>query len=307
MTALSLPQSIPARLRYPNRKSHIANRKPRAFTLIEMLIVISVIVLSMTLAVPAIRALTGSRSQDAAQNTLSSGMGFVRSEAVALQRVEGIMFFYDTLTDRIKCVAVMETPYQPNIDVAGVTYLDVVPDRDPLYLPTGVSLWTIRDGTPFGATDPFNGARYLGYNAYFGAATNDPAALSAVSNFPGGVILFDSNGRLTVRRYGFRSALTPGQAPPTPMGQMMYSGLPGADTQALQNWPSAAAPQYYIASQIGFCLFDRESFATQVSSATTSPPYTNDPAAKVTVDNWLDANTTPIFVNRYDGTLMRAE
>src|SRR5947209_4140701 len=116
MTRPSPYQSNPTRLQFANRKSPIANRKSRGFTLIEMLVVISVIVLSMTLAVPAIRALTGSRSLDAAQNTMSSVMGFARSEAIALQRLEGIMFVYDSTTERIKCVAVMETPFQPGND-----------------------------------------------------------------------------------------------------------------------------------------------------------------------------------------------
>ena len=279
----------------------------RAFTLIEMLIVISVIVLSMTLAVPAIRALTGSRSLDAAQNTMSSVMGFARSEAIALQRVEGIMFFYDSASERIQCVAVTESPFQPGTDLPGVVYLDLVPDRDPLFLPTGVWLWTIKDGPIPGGTDPFINSRYLGYNTYFGNITNDPAALSSLSNFPGGVILFDSTGRLTVRRYGFRSTITPGQPTPSALGQLMYSGLSNASTQTLKNWPDTTGPQFYITSQIGFCLFDRETFVNQVGTGASLPPYTNDPNTQVTTTRWLDVNTTPIFVNRYDGTLMRAE
>src|SRR5579871_6175600 len=141
---------------FGNRKSEIGNS--RAFTLIEMMVVITVIVLAMTLAVPAIRSLTGSRSQEAAQNVLTTALGAARAEAMALQRVEGIMFFLDTSSDRIMCVEVMETPGQANdnagnLPVPGPVYLDMVPERDPLYLPTGIWLFTMKDRAP---TTPTN-------------------------------------------------------------------------------------------------------------------------------------------------------
>src|SRR5579863_1809032 len=69
-----------------NRKSQIANRKSRAFTLVEMLVVIGIMILAMTLAIPAIRSLTGDRSQAAAENTLSAFINSVRTEAMGLQR-----------------------------------------------------------------------------------------------------------------------------------------------------------------------------------------------------------------------------
>ena len=151
----------------PSLTRPLTPSSPRpGFTLIEMIVVITIIVIAMTLAVPAIRSLTGSRSQEAAQNVLTTALGSVRAEAMALQRVEGIMFFLDTSSDRIQCVAVMETPNQPATDHLGVTYLDLVPDKDPISLPNGIWCWTMKDQAPTGINGILPKYRYLGYNLY---------------------------------------------------------------------------------------------------------------------------------------------
>jgi prepilin-type N-terminal cleavage/methylation domain-containing protein len=291
--------------------SALSNLSPRAFTLVEMLVVITVIVLAMTLAIPAIRSLTGSRSQESAQNTLTAVLGTARADAMALQRIEGIMFFLDTTSDRIKCAEVMETSFNPLTDAQlgeQVVYLDLVPDRDPLLLPAGIWLWTIKDAKKVPFQDPFDTYRYLGFNSYFGATTADGSSLNPpLTNIPGGVILFDSTGRLTSRRYGFRNAKVSGSSPPSLLGLSLYEGVPNNDKQSLQDWPSAAASNFYIDSQIGICLFDRETFLAQTSSGSQNFTANNLAANAVAINKWLDANTTPMFVNRYDATLMRAE
>ena len=290
----------------PNRKSSVPTARRLlptarpAFTLIEMLVVIVIIVLALTLAIPAIRSLTGSRSQEAAQNVITTALGSVRAEAMALQRVEGIMFFLDTSSDRIMCVAVMETSQQPTDKSDVPLYLDLVPDKDPLYLPAGIWLWTMKDEAIPNNNDAFDQYRYLGYNFYSGSSAGDYTSTPSLVNVPGGVILFDSSGRLTVRTYGLRLANSNGTA--TQLGSFLF---PSVAAPTWQNWPAPAATQYIIQSQIGLCLFDRETFLNAPGAA----PYTayNNQAIVSDVNNWLDKNTAPIFVNRYDATLMRAE
>ena len=71
-----------------------------------------------------------------------------------------------------------------------------------------------------------------------------------------------------------------------------------------------------LSSQFGFVLFDREAFKAQsftdgddtmdpavagYGSVGASPPSEADEEA------WLDKNSAPILINRYNGTLIRAE
>jgi len=300
-----------------DRAQQIPSQSRRhGFTLVEMLVVIAIIVLAMTLAIPALRSLTGSRSIDAAENKVTSYIAMTRSEAIGLQRVEGVLFFLDTTTDHVNCVAVTETPSQVS-DIPGVTYLDVVPDRDPISLPSGTRLWTIKDSIPTSMNpafvEPLPNSRFLGFN-WYGSPIDDPATLGTLSAIPGGVILFDGHsGQLTSRLYGFRFALNASNTkPPSGLGRLCFANSPTLDTMAIPNWPppppnSGSKPA--LLSQVGLVLFDRDTFANQpfiISGSVDQNDVTGGPTEMAT-DAWLDANATPVFVNRYDGTLMRAE
>jgi prepilin-type N-terminal cleavage/methylation domain-containing protein len=264
------------------------------FTLIEMLIVMGIMVLAITLAIPAIRILTGSRSEQAAQNTVSAFLARVRAEAIGLQRAEGVLFYIDLATDRVNLCQVFVTSARGG-DVPGVAYLDLVPDRDNLVLPRGILAWTMKDqaDTSTGAVDPFPAYRYLGYNLYPNQNwTGFDRALF------GGVILFDGHGQTTPVRYGFRfTDSSTGSV--TLLGKFGYS-TPGTNA----NWPDAV-PNLYIRSQIGFVLVDRE--ALHIVQGLTATPDGNPNTAEAVIDPWIEANTTPILVNRYNGTLIRAE
>jgi prepilin-type N-terminal cleavage/methylation domain-containing protein len=284
------------------RNPQLATPQRKAFTLIEMLVVISVIVLAMTLAIPAIRSLTGSRSEQTAQNTLSSLMGFARSEAVGLQKVEGVMFFLDTTNDRVSAAIVREVPVDIVNEASNVTYLDLVKDHDPLLLPNGIRIWTLKDGPAIGTTDAFPQWRYLGFNAY--PTGPKPATMTVI---PGGVILFDGSGKLTVRQYGLRLAPPGGANPITDLGRYVYTGNQDMATITQRDWPSpfAQASQQFLLSQIGLVILDHETFAAQGFGDDNGNDANG--STQVAVHTWLDSNTTPIFVNRYDASLMRAE
>jgi prepilin-type N-terminal cleavage/methylation domain-containing protein len=297
-------------LRSPSRYSP-------AFTLIEMMIVMGIIVLAVSLAIPAIRILTGSRSEQAAQNTVSAYLASARADAVGLQDIEGVLFYLDPATDRVTCVEVEQSvvPVPASGDVPGVVYLDLVAgvhpgkSRDPLPLPPGIRLMTIKDAVPYRLTytEPFAlggyAPRYLGYNLY-------PPATAPMARL-GGVILFSGNGRLFTGRYGFRFL---NGAIATPLGTLIFG-----NTVASSNWPSTATTNQALYGQIAFAMYDRETFLNQHdpsgnpfldNNQDTSGTNNVNPADGPNTnqqDWWLDTNTTPVFVNRYNGTLTRAE
>jgi len=278
-----------------NKGSAMGGR-PSAFTLVEMLVVITIIVLALSLAIPAIQSLTGSRSEEAAQNTISAILARARAEAIGLQRVEGVMFYLDPATGRVNCAEVMGTTYEgPNYETPGITYLDLVPDRDTLALPTGIQLTTMKDqaNATTEGQDQFPNVRYLGFNSY-GASQTPPFGMI------GGVMLFDGNGRVMAGRYGFRfcdHTQVPAQL--TPMAQLLYgNATTAAQATNNANWPGPNHTNNQILhAQVAFSLFNAEEFNTAVSGGGTN----------AAADQWLDGNATPVFVNRYTGTLTRAE
>jgi prepilin-type N-terminal cleavage/methylation domain-containing protein len=266
------------------------------FTLIEMLVVMGIIVLAMTLAIPSIRYLTGSKSEQAAQNTVAAILARTRSDAIGLQQPTGILFAIDNATDRVVVMEVQQATLSN-----GVVYLDLVPDRDNLLLPPGIRAWTIKDtflpSSSF--SDPFPGYRYLGFNdsTYAGSSTMDKLKL-------GGVILFDGQGNLLVGQYGFLWVSLTSASTPTQLAQAAFTTPPTSPGL----WPVAAGA-IYLRSQVGFALFDRETFQNQQRQL-SSPPTNldgNSSPGEANLDPWLDVNTTPLLVNRYNGTLTRAE
>src|SRR5687768_1052827 len=75
-------------------------RGRRAFTLTELLVVITLIVLLIVLALPAFNFITGSRSVDGAQNVVGAMLGRARSEAINQQRSMGVAFWFDRTNER---------------------------------------------------------------------------------------------------------------------------------------------------------------------------------------------------------------
>jgi type II secretory pathway pseudopilin PulG len=102
------------------------------FTLTELLVVAGIIVLIVTLAVPAFNTISGNRSIDAAQNQLAAIIGRARQEAIGLQDFRGVLLFQDPNTSR-PCAVEVYFP-QP-----GNTLLDMAPAHDQLLLPAGIS------------------------------------------------------------------------------------------------------------------------------------------------------------------------
>jgi hypothetical protein len=267
-----------------------------------MVVVIGIIILIIAMAVPAIRSLTGTRSIDAGFNTLSALVTRAREEAVGLQEVRGVLFYVNPANDRVEAAIVQETPPpNPLPTNSPVYYLDVVPDRDYLVLPPGIGVQTVNSPT-IAFTD-----RYIGFNP---TATFPPNLTSNV--LYGGVILFDGNGRLISKTYGFKlfttaTDPTTGTTSSVPTGLATLLGV-GAPTPTADMVPLPAGQ--LLASQFGFVIFDREAFKAQGftdGDDTMDPTVTGYPGNETTEETWLDTNSAPILINRYNGTLIRAE
>ncbi len=305
------------------------------FTLTEILIVIGIIVLLLSLAVPVFNAIRGTRSLEGAENQLSALMARVRTEAIGNQKVMGLFFFIDPRNpDRISCAEVEQVPGPalvnnvptPQLEI----YLDLVAERDFLLLSPGVGLQLVDDcdvlKQPAPSTSP--GQRlddgYLGYNTLCRGATNT-SNYTTIARF-GGVVLFDSNGRLTSQTYGFRIQLDDGkqQLNPTPMGDLLFYNNNPANPAINPNLPnnmefidsgtSGIFAEHYPRSQFGLVIFDNDAFHN------ANPGPNADPDMQLTQklggnkfvgtdedkeEKWLDANALPLLVNRYNGTLTR--
>ncbi|HEV8378692.1 MAG TPA: prepilin-type N-terminal cleavage/methylation domain-containing protein [Tepidisphaeraceae bacterium] len=287
-------------------------RKPTssAFTLIELLVVIGIIVLVVLLALPVLNVLQGNRSSDAAQNQLQALINEARMNAIGLQRDGGVMFYIDPSTKRVHTVLVQGTDSQPgdqpNVDV----YLDLIRDHESVPLTIGLSLQTIDNASVVPGTPPTRGDDgYIGFN------NNDPTNPQTIEY--GGVILFDSHGQLVSRTYGFRIGYSPTVW--SEMGKLIMlnsSGNPPGPGLV----PGQPGPNPPPQSAFGLVLFNAEAFKgqdfhdadTQVGGAgfnnapsATLPGYAGGP--EDLEERWLDQNSIPLIVNRYNGTLIRGE
>jgi prepilin-type N-terminal cleavage/methylation domain-containing protein len=72
----------------------------RAFTLIEILVVLTIIILIALSAMPAMRFIMGSRSIEGTQNIAAAMIGRARSQALADGEQRGVFFFVDPVSDR---------------------------------------------------------------------------------------------------------------------------------------------------------------------------------------------------------------
>ena len=216
-------------------------------------------------------------------------------------------------------------------------WLDLVPDTEFVTLPPGVMLQTIDDAMVSG------GARvedaYIGYNRRNeGNANNANPPTSDTHTLYGGVILFDGSGQLVARRYAFKTFFVDAtnMRQPTRMGDLLYrpKGDPNPwnnhyasaqinDAVPLGHSPAAVGVgAYYCKSQLGVVLFDRERWMVGSPAVTgqaydkeldwqiqplTATSYDAAPSTEKLEEDWIDQNGLPLLVNRYNGTLVRAQ
>jgi type II secretory pathway pseudopilin PulG len=302
------------------RRSQFAIRNsqiPSAFTVIELLIVIGIIVLVLLMALPAMNFLSGSKSVESAQNQISAFLGVARTEAIAEQTTAGVFFYIDPKSGLITLARVQASD-APAVPVAGVdVYLDLSSDdnglgiktpRETITLPRGIGIEVLDDagGSAGPPAIPAND-RYIGFNTANG--NGGPA-----TKIPyGGVILFDNTGQLVSNVYAFKAISTLTPANYSPMGVLLHQPstltVAGGDKDVVPV-VAAVTTGLMLKSQVGFVLFDIDAFKNQTGGSlsdeqvTSTGTYDTQEQAN---ENWLDSNGFPLLINRYNGTLVKGD
>jgi prepilin-type N-terminal cleavage/methylation domain-containing protein len=350
-------------------KTCLPSRPPRrGFTLIEVLVVLTIIIIIATAAMPAIRFITGSRSVESTQNIVGGMLGQARTSAVVNHEVRGVFFFLDPVTDRTTMALVRqdgENSPNPDLDAykgwtdgkdwgapqtinyykadptlglpsfanALTTYSlplqrFTIPGNPPPAKPTLQMFKCIKDtGASALATNAPKPTAPPG-NQYWGNAI--PLYLEIVDNtdfqllpkgvgvqlmndqkgtgsndryLRTGVILFTGTGEFTSVNYDVKASSKLGRS----------IGLGGADLDGATNPPKPNSPYY---SQFGLVLYDRETMKA-VAKSSEGDWMTrnvlsgmNNPGTLADEQNeeiWLDTNSLPLLVNRYNGTLIKGE
>jgi len=333
-----------------------------AFTLTEILIVIGIIVLMLALAVPAFNFITGSRSQNGAENVISAMLGRARSYAITNNLDAGVVFFLDPVTQRTTMAIVTRglngnasgsTPAEDAYyNYRGWTSQSwsTLPGAVPVFGNTQYQIgheviWPVADSsenkllvtrsvhdasntsaTPMPAVpsvQPWTGTSGTASSANAGLYVdllpdsdfqvlppgvgcqliNDPkhptsgTGTNADRYVRTGVIMFDPQGRLESIPIAFHG-----------------NSLFGAKLTMLPTDPDVPNPNrnpdFY--SQLGVILFDKEAFLTKGFSETdavlSGTQYVNGSATDENhEEQLLDLNSTPLYLDRYNGTVLKGE
>src|ERR1043165_153816 len=91
----------------PSDEATKGRKNDRAFTLMEIMIVIAIIVLMLPVAFRAFTFIPGSRSAGAAENVISAMLGRARAYAIANQTPAGVAFFIDPQSQRTTMAVVI--------------------------------------------------------------------------------------------------------------------------------------------------------------------------------------------------------
>jgi type II secretory pathway pseudopilin PulG len=313
-----------------------------AFTLTELLVVISIIVLMLGLAVPVLKILGGNKSIESAENQIAAILGRARAQAISDRTIAGVMFFVDPKDSHIKAAIVEETPssvYQSGALLANssIVSLDLATDAlqngdaaggnnvaDFFSLPGGIGVQFIDNYNVIGTVEQDD--RYMGFNTFNNVPTPHAAATDAVVPY-GCAILFGADGKLASYPYAFHTAqlIKAGPSPYfyTALGRLLFNTTQYDQTAVVnQEYISSAPIAKARDSQFGIVVFDHDAFAAkgytdadaQVVSPTNLPSsytsvggVTSGAPAESDEENWLDQNSTPLIIDRYDGSLIRGE
>lgn len=135
-------------------------REHRAFTLVELLVVITIFVLLLAIAVPSFSSLMYSTERAQAENQLVTGLNQARSAALTSESTgdTAAVFFFDNI-GRLRIVTCIDAGDIPDKDGAGNDVIrDVfvpVATYPVVQLPRG---WSVRGFAPVGAVDTGSGS-----------------------------------------------------------------------------------------------------------------------------------------------------
>lgn len=268
-------------------RRHFPFGRRRGFTLIEMLVVISIIVIVVGMSIPLFRAMSTDRSVESGQNIVSAMLQRARSRALGLQSRRGIFFFEDQVTKKTAMVMVrIDDPSSAAGANPGANVLELDEESDEFqFLPSMVGSAFVLGATPVPTANSANG---------------NGTALGANSLYkPYGLIAFDEAGRvMSVPSYTI-VANDPVRYPGGTRLKQRYQDNIGASNVMVQLGTSSSGVQF---SSSVVLLYDKVPFAAQDPSAPT-PSY----SFTTTQNNWLDNNGLALSVNRYNGTIINSK
>ncbi|MGA2582590.1 MAG: prepilin-type N-terminal cleavage/methylation domain-containing protein [Tepidisphaeraceae bacterium] len=114
-------QNAPATLFTRNPIPETRNPKSRGFTLVEMMVVVSIIIVLTSLAIPVVHALNGNNSLAAGSNRISAMLSVARSDAIINRQITGVFFYIDPVTQQVAMAEVMPNQVYPVSAGASVT------------------------------------------------------------------------------------------------------------------------------------------------------------------------------------------
>jgi prepilin-type N-terminal cleavage/methylation domain-containing protein len=221
-------------------------------------------------------------------------------------------------------------------------FVDLVPDTEAVLLPAGVEAQVLDDAALNTATSPprREDDGYIGYNRFNRGNDNSGPDLDPLTPY-GGVILFDASGKLIYRTYAFKTysgGASPGTARATAMGDLLYR--PSGALRTIDHVDGGGnilsgchdvVPKYTSPSTgevrpprsaVAIALFEKEPYENRPRNPAQqdTTPFTDreiDPNdtiygttqahSEAEEERWIDENAVQLLVNRYNGTLVRAQ
>jgi prepilin-type N-terminal cleavage/methylation domain-containing protein len=290
-------------------------QRRKGFTLTELLVVISIIVLVIVVLVPSIKAMTGDRSIPLAQNRLGALLAVARESAINSNSPTGLAIYPDVLStgDTITAFVQVNT-YTSGLNV--VQYLDVIPNSEQTLLQRGVTAEIIMGV-------PGSQQRYT----------------------PIGVILFDAQGHLMT--YPILPTIfgPPGATVPTQLSQAFQVnqsaaansigtptgvGIALVDTETYKNqitsnssngWTDAGLATTYSTTGVAIGGWAAVSTTSPLAPGTPGNPILWGPtvtpfqglnangnaSGEALKDIWIDSNAAILMVNPSSGSLVVAK
>ncbi|NLE29367.1 MAG: type II secretion system protein [Phycisphaerae bacterium] len=186
--------------------------KKRGFTLVEILVVVSIIALVAGLTIPAIKAMQAGSARAEAYNTINAALQGVRSYAImnnvkAAARFQPngkVVFVYrfENPNQTSKCLSLGSTgtgndyPDAGTPNLGGYIYLPVL-DQEPLRMPNGYAAAVLSPSGTTGLSPLFYEPFYVCYNSDGTLAVDEPICVAMVDKVTApnpSPVNFDFNG-----------------------------------------------------------------------------------------------------------------
>jgi len=116
--------------------SQKVHRRSSAFTLLELLVVMAIIIIILAITFPAYRTLTSGNNKREAVNAISAQVAAARSLALSSQRQVGLLFYEDPQTNSQSFMVLVQAVQNVN----NGTEFGAIPERSPIALPRYIKI-----------------------------------------------------------------------------------------------------------------------------------------------------------------------